>query len=104
MYSYLEEGPRQQYNSSKRGNRKQQYPIQCEDSQSLASKYNKIGFELRFLRRHVPVPGVAKTVPVRKDSFDFFSLNTGYRAGLIRWVSSLRLSVLNAYPAFQISF
>ena len=32
----------------------------------------------------VLVLGVAKAIPVQNNSFEFFSLNTGYRAGLFR--------------------
>ena len=38
-------------------------------------------------KRRVLILGVAKTVPAQKNSFEFFSLNTGYRVGLVRWVS-----------------
>ena len=41
----------------------------------------------------VPVPGVAFLYPARKNSFEYFSLNTRYRVGLNRWASILRLNV-----------
>ena len=56
----------------------------------------------------VPVLGVAKSTDARKKCVrilsHFFSLNTGYRAGLVRWVSLLWLSVLNRNPTCQIPF
>ena len=55
-------------------------------------------------KRRVLILGVAKTVAAQKNSFEFFSLNTGYCAGLVCWVSLFTVQCSQPEPDLSNSF